>query len=425
MTVKPEEMIKSPSRAGQWIFYLFNTFGERLRKSGRKVGDAHLEYILRKAMKKAGVNTITDDTFIQALRILVNSGNNQSSLMLSGRLLFRGLLIHRVANRLQIDAMLKANPSVIGTSVEKPIFIAALPRTGTTLMHRLFAQDKSLRAPLFWEMQYPCPSQNKQSRFSATRLDRVERELSLLDRFIPRLKSIHEVGANLPEECLMLFANDLISDFFLVFFHLPEYEAWLSKQDLRYVYERHKKQLQLLQLDQPDTTWVLKAPSHLRSLYALSRVYPDARIIQIHRDPSELVASTASLFSEAWSFSHTPNQRGAVGEIVLKRLAHIVNQNLLDRQKMLSDKRHDYLFIDVHYLDLLNNPMDTMRRIYMQCDLPWSFSVEKRMDLFLKGNPQHKHGKHKYTLEQFGLTKQKVTSHFSDYCTHFLKKRGG
>ncbi len=397
----------------------FNAVGRVLRSSGVRIGEIDEDSIIRQAMKKSGIHTIIDDSFREPLKILARSANQQSNLLPAGRLVLRKFIIHRLANRLQIDALLHTHPDIFKQPVDRPIFIAALPRTGTTLLHRLFAQDSVLRTPLYWEMKFPCLPPDPETNFKDPLIRRLKLELAILDKVAPQLKNIHELGADLPEECLFLFANDLVSDFFVIAFDFPAYRQWLCEQTLHPLYVRHKQQLQLLQYRHHRERWVLKAPSHLRALQALISVYPDAYIIQIHRDPTEIIASTASLIMASWSTSHNMVNPERVGQIALDLVGSWLDKSLAGRKQAESNPDSRVQFIDIIYKDFIANPIDTIRRIYERCDLTWSPLVEQQIRTFLEKNRQHKYGKHRYSLEQFGLEKEIVYERCAEYRDSF------
>jgi len=416
-----QQSVKPADRIILLIFSIFNMVGRVLRFIGIRVGDANAEVIIRKAMVNSEIKNIIDDSFREPLDVLVQSANQQPSFKPMGRIAFRNLIMERVSNRLQIDATLAASPDILEQPIERPIFITGLPRTGTTLLQRLFAQDTRLRSPKYWEMERPCPPPEKETDATDQRIQKAEKKLSMVYRIAPQLKVIHEMGALLPDECLFLFENDLISDALLVKFDLPEYYKWLNEQPLRPLYERHKKQLQLLQYRNRGERWVLKAPGHLRSLKSLMQVYPDACIIHLHRDPIETIPSAASLFMTSWSIFHDKVLPEKVGQFTLDLIGLWINQAMEDRKQAESNPDSKVRFIDRNYKDLVVDPIATMRDLYNQCGLTWSSSVEQQMKLFLAENCQHKHGKHQYSLEQFGLKEDQVRERFDAYNKRFLK----
>lgn len=330
--------------------------------------------------------------------------------------------MNRISNRLQIDATLAAFPDILKQPIDRPIFITGMPRTGTTLLQRLFAQDPRLRSPQYWEIQHPCPPPEKETYATDPRIQKVEKGIAMLYKLRPQFKAIHEFGARLPEECLFLFENDLISDSFGISYNLPEYSEWLKKQPTQPIYERHKRQLQLLQYRNSGERWVLKSPGHLRFLKSLMHVYPDACIIQTHRDPIETIASAASLGMASMSIFHNKVLPEDVGQGVLDWIGLCIDQSMADRDQAEFNPDFKVRFFDLYYKDIIADPIGTIRYIYDQCGLAWLPSVEQQMKAFLIENRQHKFGHHQYTLEQFGLKEEQVNERFAAYNKRFFKQ---
>lgn len=403
------------------IVKIINTVGHIFNALGIRLGESKVDGIITKAKRAAKADRIFDDSFRKPLEVLVRSLNEQPSLSTMGRMALRNILIERVSNRLKIDSFLDAHPDCLEAPIDRPVVIAALPRTGTTILHRLFARDPALRIPLHWEMNFPCPPPEKETYETDPRIRKVKKMQSVLDRLAPEIKMIHEHGAQLPEECIFLFANDLISDFFGILADLPIYRKWLDGQDLHFVYQRHKKQLQILQYRYRGERWVLKAPSHLRSIASLIKVYPDAMIIQTHRNPADIIASTSSLFYAYWSVFHKSIDPQKVGPLVLDMIGTYINQSMVDRDHEEKDPNSAVRFIDVSYKDMVARPIDTLRGIYGQCDLSWSTDLERHLTHFLDKNKQAKFGKHSYTLEQYGLKTDQVQERFALYNARFIQ----
>ena len=95
---------------------------------------------------------------------------------------------------------------------------------------------------------------------------------------------MHYMAADQVEECWQLLRQSMRSVSYECLAHLPTYSAWLAGQDWTAAYRRHRRNLQLIGLPDPGRRWVLKNPSHLFALDALLSVYPDALVIQTHRD---------------------------------------------------------------------------------------------------------------------------------------------
>jgi hypothetical protein len=163
----------------------------------------------------------------------------------------------------------------------------------------------------------------------------------------------------------------------------------------------------------PAVRWVLKAPSHLFALEALLAIYPDARIIQTHRHPLPVVASQASMDAVLrQAFSHRIDLRG-LGPEALREWADGVERAMKVRYGDPSR------FCDVYYTDLVREPMATVRQIYAAAGLRLTDEVEARMRGFMAAYPKDRHGVHRYSPAQFGLTPEAVATAFQDYLSQF------
>jgi hypothetical protein len=199
-------------------------------------------------------------------------------------------------------------------------------------------------------------------------------------------------------------------------YNVPSYETWLNGQDMRPAYAFHRRFLQHLQWRTPGARWVLKAPSHIFSYEALLDTYPDARIVQTHRDPVTAVTSVASLSSvlhRAFSRHRAPTEFGH--EVTIRWADGLERSLELRRTGRVSPER----LVDVQYHKLVKDPMATVRRIYAQFRMSLTPRAEARMRKFLAANPQGKHGRHEYTPNTFGLDPQELASRFRVYSEYF------
>jgi len=195
-----------------------------------------------------------------------------------------------------------------------------------------------------------------------------------------------------------------------LFVQAPQYIDWASRQDRIPVYHYYRNQLQLLQFRCGGERWVLKAPVHVGSLEALLAVFPDACIVHTHRDPLRVVPSAFSLIARLRGMYSDRVDLGSVGQRVIGRTSE-----LLERGAQVRDTANPAQFYDVHYNNLMEDPIGTVRGIYKYFDYRYDDGLEERMRQWLVKNPQGKHGRHRYSLEQFGLGQEQVTKQFARY----------
>ncbi len=390
---------------------LLDRFGERTLAVDE-------ETIMRKAQKKTGLHDFGDDSFREPLAIICRESQTGKPMTALGRMMAQDNLLNRLKNRLKLEAEYKTHPEILEQEIRRPIIIAGLARTGSTLLQRLLAQDPANRSPLNWEMNSPVPPPDPSNHKTDPRIKKDQPRWSLLNFLLPRFKAIHEVGAELPDECLSMMANNFISGWFVLGME-SKYLDWILEHDLTHAYTLHKRHLQLLQWKFPPLRWVLKSPWHLLGLEAVLNVYPAARIIQTHRDPMEALPSCASFTREFREAQYPRVELEAVGREWLRINIKWFENGIAARDKAEKQKNNSHRFHDVYYKDLLADPIAVVEKIYEDFALELSGETVDRMRAYMKENPQNKHGKHHYSLEQFGLDRETVTHRFAPYYERF------
>ena len=250
------------------------------------------------------------------------------------------------------------------------------------------------------------------------RIDKLEKKLQTLETVLPGFNTIHELGPELPEECIALMANDFVSWWFAILYE-SAYSEWLEAQDLTHAYRLHKQQLQLLQWHCRAARWVLKSSWHLHGLEWLLRVYPDARIIMTHRSPLEVLPSYASLVTTLQATLYDQVDRVGVARELARVLGGWVDRAAIVRGTAERVEIAQGTFLDVHYADLVAEPMEIVEQIYGRFRLELTHKAKDRMHRFLIGNPQNKVGIHRYVFGEFGLDVDVERERFRSYCERY------
>jgi hypothetical protein len=233
---------------------------------------------------------------------------------------------------------------------------------------------------------------------------------------MPEFRKMHGMGARLPQECVILMSHDLTSLVFHTTHRVPSYQAWLDRLDWRPVYASHRWQLQYLQWRCPAERWVLKSPTHLWTLDALLDVYPDARIVQTHRDPLRVISSLVSLVTLLRSLSSDRVDAREIGADWTERLARGLAAAIRVREARGLDERRVF---DLHYDAFVGNEVETIRRIYEQFGLELGAEAEARMRRHLAANPKDRHGAHRYELAGAGLDPESERRRYAFYQERF------
>jgi len=399
---------------------LLNAAGRTVQRLGFGRPTLDEASLIEAAHEETGLEDFGPDRFRSGLRTLIESLEHESRLSPLGRAAARREFVGHLANRLRVLEHRKRHPEVAAEEIRRPLFVIGMARTGTTLLFGLLAQDPAHRSPLTWEVSSPCPPPETATYDSDPRIEEAERRFEAMKRAIPGFEAIHPVGARLPQECLLIHAMDFHSVLFEATYNVPSYQRWLELQDMRPTYRFQRDFLQHLQSRCPGERWVLKSPAHLMALDALLEVYPDAIIVQTHRDPLEVIGSAASLHCTLRSASSDGIDPHAVGRDQLELWSR-----LLDRAIAVRDRSADQAsrFFDVQYEDLLSDPLGCVRRIYSHFRMNLTDEAEARMCAFMAENGREKHGVHRYTLEMFGIDAAEAFDRFAGYCRRFEVKR--
>ncbi len=409
-------MTISPDRPhGSLLLRLINAAGRNFLKNGHKWLSLEEKLLLDKACQSAGLDDFGDESFREGLRVLLDSYVADAELSFMGRICLHEDTVRLLSNRLRLVEDRRRHPDIGAEAIRRPLFITGLPRSGTTLLHALLAQDPAHRAPRVWEVMHPSPPPELASYTTDRRIAATARQLKMLDLMMPDFKTVHLIGAELPQECIAITSHAFRSYSFESISTVHSYRAWHDRQDKRPEYEFHRQFLQHLQWRCPGQRWVLKAPGHLLALEGLLQVYPDACILMTHRDPLKVLASCASFTSVLRSLFSERVDKVAMARQVGQRWEEGAGLAVKYRQ---SGSLGQQLF-DVQYRELVRDPMAMVRRIYEFFDLELTGAAEIAMQRFLTQNPKDKGGVHRYSLEQFGLSPEAERRRFSAYVDYF------
>lgn len=379
----------------------FNAVGRGLRTLGLPIARLDEDALIAAARKRAGLADFGSESFREGLRHFIASLENEAELSTLGRVIARTEIVLLLENRLQIEEWRRRHPEICAVKIERPIFIVGMPRTGTTILHQVLAQDPQIRVPMTWEVDRPVPPPETSTYASDPRIDEVEKLLARTDTLIPDFKRMHPMGARLPQECVRITAMDFASMIFQTAYRVPSYARWLHEQaDLGPAYTIHRRTLQHLGWRCGRERWVLKSPGHLWHIESLLREYPDACLVQTHRDPLKIMASLTSLVSALRTMASDRVDRLDIAHEWAEQVRAGLEASVLARERGLVPGDQ---VIDVQFREFMADPLATIRKIYERFGLDRSPDAEKRMRAFLAANPDDKHGKHAYRFVDTGL----------------------
>ena len=364
------------------------------------------------------LTTLTDfggDEYREGLSVLLESYARDEELTELGRKVKRSELRGALVARLISEAGFKQYP-VQGISIERPIFVTGLPRTGTTALHRLLAADPAHQGLEQWLCEMPQPRPPRESWPDNPVYQQIRAGFERFYAAKPDFAGVHYIAADTVEECWQLLRQSAMSVSYESLAHVPTYSAWLDKQDWTPAYRRHRRNLALIGCNDAGKRWVLKNPSHLFALDALLAVYPDAIVVQTHRDMRTTLASSCSLSALATEGYSTRFVGATIGRDQLDLLGRGAELFMAARA------RHDGAqFYDVAYEELVRDPVGTVEALYRHFGVPWTDEVRDAVvaeDAASRSGPRAP--SHHYSLADFGLTEAEVDERFAEYTTRFL-----
>jgi hypothetical protein len=387
---------------------LLNKCGAAFEKMGLRSSPLSAHELIDQAKRRCRLEDFGEGEFLEAFSRLLDACHREAQLNAIGRMAMRSDVLRILCNRLLLVRDRQVYPEISQQKIREPLFIVGLPRSGTTLLHILLAADPCHRAPLTWEVMSPSPPTSQERE---QRIQRAARNLAALRWLAPTFEAVHTTGAELPQECVSLMSPTFMSDQFDTMYKIPTYRAWFFSQDLRPAYQFHHRFLQHLQFRKSCDRWILKAPAHMFAAPALLSIYPDARFVQVHRDPLEAVASVSSLVTilrRVFSDSIDPVQ---VGQDAITYWAQAVKTFLRARDQLPASR-----VCDLYYADVRHDPIAAARRVYEHFGSSFSKRIEERMRGALARQTSQTNGVHRYDADYFKLGK---LNGFEEYCARF------
>jgi hypothetical protein len=360
--------------------------------------------LVETAINRIRRNDFYHNDYQEALEVLANSLTKEADLTDAGSWAIFSGLVNNLVQRANVAEMIKSYPQIQEIPIKNPIFITELPRRGTTLLHNLLAQDSAHRTFKLWELLSPFIANNINNNWEEKQINWIELWLNDFYQKHDNFASIHSMKAMSPHECTWLFRNSFATNDFCCNYYIPSYHTWLAKQNMISSYNFYKLQLQLLLWRKPGNILVLKAPTHIRNLNALFTIFPDAKVICLHREPTECVPSFCSMINKRHKVYCKQKSPKLIGKYCLDMLQTSLESMIEFRSK----NNNNCKFIDINYDKLVHNSITTINHLYEQLKLNFDKQTETAMDKWLCDNPKDKYGKHSYNLEEFGLTQSQL-----------------
>ena len=405
---KPAEIIPTAENVKRpLVFQLVNKVGKIFPESP----ELSVDSILNTAKKKTNLTDWGSASFQQGLEMLLQACKREARMTYISRLILQKSCVNIVRDRLLLEDAIKRNPEITAVKIRKPIFVLGLPRSGTTYLQNLLARDEQLRPLYYWEQQSLGQPPSSENLFNNPQLRQARKDIARMRWAAKEFFSAHEIQADRTEEDNGLMGREFVNILHFMFRDIPSYVDWLLSKDMTEMYGYHKRQLQFLGYHFQDRRWILKAPAHLAFLDALLKVYPDAQILQTHRDPLEIVPSMCSLAvisRQIFSDEVHPLQ---TAQQWLDLISQIMQRSL----DLEPDLNRGNIF-HISYPALVADPMQTITEIYKWLELELSENTRNNISKWVKSSQNYKSSNpHIYSLEQFALQESDIREKFEQY----------
>jgi len=381
-----------------------------------------VQELMAQAQQQAGLDDFGGDDFIAPMTVLVKALNEEANLNAGGLYGQRQRCIDLLVNRLRVQDYLARFPEIRDEEIKAPLVIVGLPRTGTTMLHRLIASDPQMNAVYWYENRNPAPFPGWDFASPDPRIAAAQAQVEAMLQGAPELAAIHPLDPLGPDEEVLLMEHSFVSDVPETGAHIPSYTAWLDEHGYQAGYEYTKTLLQFLQWQKKKAgvagdSWILKSPVHLASMENLFDVFPDATIVQTHRDPLQTIPSIASMFLALFKLGADAVDAKAIGAQALQTYSTDIDRTLAFR------KQHPERFIDLWYQDAIREPLVQVKAIYQAVGKVLTPEAEQAMAAWKEDNSRDKRQAHEYTLEQFGFTEALLKERFRAYREAYIEPR--
>ena len=372
--------------------------------------------LLEAAKAKTGLDELGDEWFLEPLAVLVQALEDEAELSELGAQMTERRLTALLVDRLRLRAFQREHPEVLDEQVQVAAEICGLPRTGSTLLHRLLAASPQLTSTASWECSYPLPFPGE-GPDAEERKRRARERMEAFLALSPEFAQIHTVTWDGAEEDVLLVDRSFTSMSFDSFYWVPSYGIWLRGFDQSKAYGELREWLQVLQWQDPSRKgrrWVLKSPHHLTAAETVLDEFDECKIVMTHRSPVQAVPSYASMVMSMTSQYSDAADPEAIGRYWSDRF-----RETLQSFARVREARPDR-FVDVHFKAMLTDPMTEARRVLTELGLTPGPADNAAWAAYLEQNAAERHGKHDYTAETFGLSDEQLARDFAPYTEAYL-----
>jgi hypothetical protein len=366
------------------------------------------------AVERTGLDDFGGDSFREGLQILSRALRDEARLNARGEGFIYDRIGLHLCQRLQVEDWYRRHPEIDDEPIEAPLFGLGLPRTGSTALSFLLAKDPGVRYLRSWESAQPCPPASTVVGDDPRIPETLRPSIAGSRAHVPN--DIHG-----PMECLDLMALDFTSQIFQAYAQIPSYSDWLlERADFTSTYRYERRVLKLLQWGEPPRPWRLKSPAHVLSLDYLDRVFPDARFVMTHRDPTDVMLSVADVYADIVGGFSDEVDRSYLGELNVKQWSTGMDRALKFRTSGADDR-----FYDIAFRAMQDDPIGEVRGLYAWLGEPVTEEFESAMRSWWADNAENREPHPKADPQAFGLDVNTIRPLFATYVDTYLGRTHG
>lgn len=369
-----------------------------------------------RASEATGLDRFGSAPLDEGLAMLCRALNEQAGLNPPAAANLANSLVATLSERLRVEHWFTLHPEILEQQLAPQIMVLGLPRSGTTALSQYLSADPRSRSIRRWELNSLTPPPDNSSALPDPRIATTRAAFEARDRAMPSFKAMLPLTAEDASEHGNLLGLTFRNMHWPSLNTIPDYAAWLMNSDMDSAFSYFASVLKLLQWKAPPQGhWNLKNPVDSFAIDAVLRVFPDAAVFWMHRDPAITIPSVCSLLSFIRDSTGIACDRKAFGRYVLEFEARLIDQ-AMDRRD--ASPRKDRV-VDVYNRDLGRDSIATLRDAYGRSNMTFSPEFEASLRQRIADRPRGVHGKHEYTAEEFGLDAQTIRKRFARYIDHF------
>jgi len=359
--------------------------------------------------------------YLPGLRVLLQSMDYDPHFSERGRRYAWGTVVGVLKGRAQAIKSMSENPGFDRQAISSPIVITGVPRTGTTALHRLMAVDERFQGLQTWLLDSPMPRPPMARWADFSSFHKTAATLEARYAAAPHKRAAHHMAAEEVDECCLVLRQGFVSNLWNCGWSAATYDAWWQCQSEADAYRHYYRCMQLIGSNEPEKRWLLKNPGHIENLDLLFAVFPDAKVIQTHRDPAQAVPSLCALLMQLHSVMEEGRREQRAYNMLARELAKWASA--VSKAQAVAE-RHPGQVLDLIHGDFHRNPMQVLERIYGFIGMEMTETARAGMVQRIAEKPELQHGVHRYDVADFGMSKEEIRERFSDYVERFDLRNG-